>query len=247
MRVFPALLLSGVSVLALVNESCDTALLLQLANKAAGNNTIMPGSSRYRRSFWPFRRHWPGVHRYAFGPNNGYYGRSLLLFLQTNSTNCADRLPYTQEPLVLNDPEAYVSLALRDVEHQLWRQELLLDGQQSPVATILWSFPSQKTLLQRFSNASRIGENVTWVIDPPCTGTDRTEGTWWFSNNAGFQRYGFDWEGSGSAFSADDGAWGAGSGPVKLGLFMLGSLHFLRSSSVFFIEGNGKNPQRFEP
>ena len=109
-----------------------------------------------------------------------------------------------------------MSLAWRDVEHDVWRQALFVDGQESPVATISWTFPEPKTLVQRLSNASRSGENVTWVIDPPCgTNAESTEGTWWFSNNAGFQRYGFDWEGSGSAFSADDGAWGAGTGPVN--------------------------------
>eukprot|EP00439_Symbiodinium_sp_Y106_P047871 s4016_g6.t1 len=140
----------------------------------------------------------------------------LLLFLQTNSTHCAESLPYSQDAsLFSKSSEAGINLGLKDVRHRVWVQELFVGDDQEPAVTLKWKFTRRKTLQERLTAASRVGESVKWTLDPPCPNRRSTkQGVWWFSSNAGLGRFGFNFSGSGSDFSADDGAWGAGFGTV---------------------------------
>ena len=75
---------------------------------------------------------------------------------------------------------------------------------------IKYNISNSRTLESRFDNARSSGESCTWTVTYQGTTTELT-GTYYFSNGMGA---GVPWVGSGSKFSADDGAWGAGSGMV---------------------------------
>jgi hypothetical protein len=102
---------------------------------------------------------------------------------------------------------ARLSTDFKDVVHDSWIQEVALDGVNIDF-TIEWQFSSSKTLAQRFEDAYRYGEAVTWTVVDGAT-TQVISGIWRYSNASGTIVSRFD--SSGTRFSNDDGIWGAGT------------------------------------
>ena len=133
----------------------------------------------------------------------------LLLFARTSSTQCAQSLPTGPESV--GDKSAYLSTSFKNIGHSGFLQRLY--DNNSLVFEIFWSFPSVKSLQERFQNARSQGESVVWFIRSP-KGVDLIKtGTWIFSRRMALTGDPFD-VGSSPGFSSDDGAWGAATGLV---------------------------------
>ncbi len=131
---------------------------------------------------------------------------SADLFAVTDNDEVAEQLSFGPGALTPAS-SAFLSTDFKDVVHGHWFQEVALDGTNVDF-TVLWQFSSDKTLAQRFEDASAVGESVTWTIVDGAT-TQVINGTWRFSNNSGITTARFDT--SGTRFSNDDGIWGAGT------------------------------------
>jgi len=126
----------------------------------------------------------------------------------------AENLPYGPSTITAGSTSAYFSTALKNTKHTGFEQVFKLDGSTTRF-TILWTFQTEKTLQQRFLDATRSGEPVSWVVTKGGT-THKYSGTWWFSIGANLASSAFSssWS-SWSRFSADDGIWGAGNGVLN--------------------------------
>jgi hypothetical protein len=131
---------------------------------------------------------------------------SADLFAVTDRYEVAEQLSFGPGALTPAS-SAFLSTDLKDKVHDMWIQEVALDGTNVDF-TINWQFSSSKTLAQRFADAVAVGESVTWTIIDGVT-TQVINGTWRFSNSAGITTARFDT--SGTYFSNDDGIWGAGT------------------------------------
>ena len=82
--------------------------------------------------------------------------------------------------------------------------------------TTTWTFATARTIEDRFYFANTYGEAVSWsVVDATTGATYSYSGTWWFSDGAGITSGELCPTCSGTALSADDGVWAAGSGTIN--------------------------------
>lgn len=153
-----------------------------------------------------------------------------LLFAVTNSSSCAERLPYGPLRLTVNSSKAYFSTYDRDVMHGEWIQKFFVGGSSSPVLTIKYAFATlPQTLKERMMSLSTAGQRVKWTVTYGTSAPKVFEANYKFSSTAGFTLTS-PWIDQGQYFSADDGAWGAldpaspltsldGSGSMPEGFF----------------------------
>lgn len=131
-----------------------------------------------------------------------------VLFAVTTNDRVAETLPYG--PAAPNPAgPAFFSNATANLTHNVWTQEAF-NASNTLLYSITWQFADTKTMQDRFVNAVNVGESVTWTVTAPSiVGSQVIVGTWRFSSTAG--AIGTRFSGSGANFSADDGAWGAGT------------------------------------
>lgn len=133
----------------------------------------------------------------------------LTQFAQLTSTQCAENLPYGPcgDSYDFGDTGFVCSdYNFQEYMHTSWLYELYDDG--ALVYTMVWLFDQEKTLYERFQDASQTGEHVLFTITTPDNIQYGREETW---------RYSSKWNtditpgSSGSSFSLDDGLWIASS------------------------------------
>lgn len=135
------------------------------------------------------------------------------LFAVTSGSACAELLPYgAGRPSGLG-----VDTGLGEEPHLRWRQWVYPEGAAGSEDDLLieWRFSGEKTLRQRFVDATSQGEAVRWLV----LWRGRTwekQGTWFFSS-ATSATMPFKW-GPGAidsgGFATDNGVWGAATGAV---------------------------------
>lgn len=148
-------------------------------------------------------------------------GGDPLLFAVVGGSSCAEALYYGPQAITgagsadgLRPYFLSTSTFAKDVAHTNWLQVVTTDGVTESFR-IYWVFTAPKTLAQRFAGAVSFGEAVSYrVVDAESGQEYSYSGTWRFSNSAAITTSKFDAVSTMPAFSADDGAWGAGSGTV---------------------------------
>lgn len=147
------------------------------------------------------------------------------LFAVLGGAECAEALYYGPSALSTSgsaDGHAFylwTQSPYAKIEHSEWLQIVTSDG-SNELFRVYWSFSDYKTLSQRFSAAPSTGQVVSYrVVDTAglngVAGKGYTySGSWRFSNGASISAAKFNVLASTLGFSADDGAWGAGSGTV---------------------------------
>ena len=137
-------------------------------------------------------------------------GRGWTLFAITDSSHCAESLSYGPNALTDTTGSAYITTLFQDQAHTSFLQIFQADGSTTDF-TIRYDFTSgSATLSNRFDSAVASGEGVDWVVTYQGT-TYNLSGSWRYSNGANTSS---KWSGSGSAFSNDDGIWGAAGGTL---------------------------------
>jgi hypothetical protein len=134
------------------------------------------------------------------------------LFAVTTGSHCAETLPYGKSAISASQTSAYVSTFYGNARHETWLQ-VLDPGDGTAVMYITWHFSTWATVAERFYSAVNGGIPVTWDVQYG-SGTVTKSGTWWWSDQGADYRALFASSG-GSAFSPDDGLWGAGTGVVN--------------------------------
>ena len=135
-------------------------------------------------------------------------GGGWTLFAVTNSTACAEELPYGNDEL-LQFTNPYFSTLLEDTLFSQFLQDVRSDGERTDY-TIIWNFLDGSDFMQnRFLYAYGYGIGVQWDVDFNGLLYSYTGG-WSFSSRAFYSWYQHPWQQeTGTGFSADDGAWGA--------------------------------------
>lgn len=145
------------------------------------------------------------------------------LFAVVGGYSCAEALYYGPQAITLagsadgNYPYFLsTSTASRDIAHREWLQIVTMEGGQTELFRIYWTFTgSAKTLAQRIIDAVRYGEDVDYLVLEADTGAEyRYSGKWWFSDASRVSATTFNTATTQCCFSADDGVWGAGTGHV---------------------------------
>ena len=109
----------------------------------------------------------------------GCTGASTL-FAVTNSTACAESLPYGPASIT-ESSSPYLSTAHKHALHSQWYQHLTVSS--GATLEIQWQFSDTKTLQDSFQAAVYYGESVTWTVT--YEGATRIKnGVWWFSSGA---------------------------------------------------------------
>jgi len=127
-------------------------------------------------------------------------------FVVTDKDKCAEGLPYGREYIDRYSKVPKVSTLYANVMHTAWEQ-VLDPGDGTGIVYITWTFSDELTMAHRFYRASKYGESVTWTVTYG-SNTYTLKGSWRWTSNPGtdyLTRFG----GTGTAFSGDDGAWGA--------------------------------------
>ena len=135
-------------------------------------------------------------------------GGGWTLFAVTDSTACAEELPYGNDEL-LQFTNPYFSTLLEDTLFSQFLQDVRSDGERTDY-TIIWNFLDGSDFMQnRFLYAYGYGIGVQWDVDFNGLLYSYTGG-WSFSSRAFYSWYQPPWQQeTGTGFSADDGAWGA--------------------------------------
>jgi len=140
------------------------------------------------------------------------------LFAITTSTQCAEQLPYGPCNVRTFDrtySNAFIcSGSFGTWMHNAWSQHLYDNNKL--MFTILYLFNTTDTLANRFIHASTHGVPVRWEVLYN-NNIYSYRGVWWFSSGfSATNRF----DGSyGSAFSVDDGLWGAANGILNANSF----------------------------
>ena len=90
-------------------------------------------------------------------------------------------------------------------------QTMATDGATVDFVTV-WTFDTERTLINQFLDASNGGVNVDWEVTASNT-TYNYSGSWWYSD--GLQKDDATLRAGGTNFSDDDGLWGANNGMVN--------------------------------
>jgi hypothetical protein len=163
------------------------------------------------------------------------YFASLLLFLSVSlvlseeqlfavigGTYCAETLYYGPQQITLSGSAdgnypyfLSTATASKDIPHDEWLQVVTSDG-STELFRVYWKFATSKTLAQRFISATTFGDAVTYRIVDSGTNQELTySAIWWFSSTAAITAAKFQTATTTCCFSADDGAWGAGTGVIN--------------------------------
>lgn len=134
------------------------------------------------------------------------FPETLYLYAITDSSNCAERLDYGPNTIVEAD-NAYFSTANKDLLHTKMLQIFTVNGTE--LYRITYNFTTEKTLKNRISDAVNGGETVNWVVEQGANTFNYGPHLWWYSDGAGITSGSAKWTGSGTAWSDDDGSWGA--------------------------------------
>lgn len=136
-----------------------------------------------------------------------------VLFVVTDRNHVAEQLSYGAGPVTAGGATG-LSTDVGGLLHDTWYSRGV-DSSSKVYYDITWQFSSVKTVAQRFQDAVDTGETVTWTVTSPFFSLGPTvfTGTWRFSSTAG--AVGARFAGTGTHFSSDDGAWGAGNGIVN--------------------------------
>eukprot|EP00598_Pedospumella_elongata_P004182 CAMPEP_0184973302 /NCGR_PEP_ID=MMETSP1098-20130426/5147_1 /TAXON_ID=89044 /ORGANISM="Spumella elongata, Strain CCAP 955/1" /LENGTH=581 /DNA_ID=CAMNT_0027495749 /DNA_START=82 /DNA_END=1824 /DNA_ORIENTATION=- len=143
------------------------------------------------------------------------------LFAIVGGASCAENLYYGPESISESGTDDgkyqyYLSTntASKNIPHTNWLQIVTSDG-TTELFRIYWSFTTPKTLAERFIGAPSGSENVYYRVEVADTkDIYYFNAKWRFSNSASMSANKFNVAKSTCCFSADDGAWGAGSTTV---------------------------------
>jgi hypothetical protein len=138
-------------------------------------------------------------------------GGGWTLFGYTTASQCAEELPYGVMPLLDTSNGAYVSFAMADSTTGEFMQTMATDGATVDFVTV-WTFDTERTLINQFLDASEGGVNVDWEVTDSNT-TYNYSGSWWYSD--GLRKDDATLRAGGTNFSDDDGLWGANNGMVN--------------------------------
>ena len=141
-------------------------------------------------------------------------GGGWTLFAVTNSSECAEDLPFGNNTLT-DWNSAYFALSLKNMNHSEFLQVFHGNGTDVDY-TIQWNFTGGVATLQnRFADSVNFGVGVNWDIDDFNTQYN-LNGTWIFSDTGwnSFNSNPFNSNG-GNSFSNDDGVWGAATGTIN--------------------------------
>lgn len=130
----------------------------------------------------------------------------LYLFAITNSSNCAETLPYGPNHIT-EASSAYFSTEYKNITHNKMLQIFTVNGTE--LFRIAYNFTSNKTLQNRFSDAVNFGEDVNWVVTQGANTFNYGTYKWWYSDGANITSGSAKWTGTGNNWSGDDGSWGA--------------------------------------
>jgi len=130
----------------------------------------------------------------------------LYLFAITNSTQCAEKLPYGPNHIT-EASSAYFSTEYKNISHNKFLQIFTVDGVE--VYRIAYNFTTTKTLINRISDATSAGEDVNWVVTQGANTFNYGPHKWFYSDGANITSGSTKWTGSGTNWSGDDGSWGA--------------------------------------
>jgi hypothetical protein len=143
------------------------------------------------------------------------------LFAVVGGAACAENLYYGPQAITttgsadgLHPYFLSTATAARDTPHQHWTQIVTSDG-ATELFRIYWTFDTPRTLADHIITATTQGVAVSYRVETPTGGVYTYAGTWWFSNGAQVTSAKFSTAAVVLGFSADDGAWGAGSGVIQ--------------------------------
>jgi hypothetical protein len=178
------------------------------------------------------------------------------LFAILGANSCAEALYYGPQLLTtsgtadgLHSRYFSTNTASKEVPHDTWLQIVTSDG-VNEIFRIYWTFVIQRTLAQRFVAAVNTGEGVSYrVVDAATHQEYSYYGTWRFSSGALMSASKFNVATSTCCFSADDGAWGAGSGVINANgdlygyvaasFWGIGNWESTQDSGCYFVYKNG--------
>jgi hypothetical protein len=143
------------------------------------------------------------------------------LFAVVGGDACAENLYYGPQAITaagsadgLHPYFLSTATASRDTPHQYWTQIVTSDG-ATELFRIYWTFDTPRTLADHIITATTQGVAVSYRVETPAGGVYTYEGTWWFSDVAHVTSAKFATTVTSVGFSADAGAWGAGSGTIQ--------------------------------
>jgi hypothetical protein len=143
------------------------------------------------------------------------------LFAVLGGPRCAEQLAYGPQTITtagsadgLHPYFLSTFTSARNIPHTKWTQIVTYDG-TTELFRIYWTFNTPRTLADHFIAAVAHGVAVSYRVETPAGGVYTYEGTWWFSKGAQMSTAKFNTPITTVGFSADDGAWGAGSGVIQ--------------------------------
>lgn len=144
----------------------------------------------------------------------------MELFAVVGGGSCAEDLFYGPQSISTEGSadghSFYVSTNTQSkaVAHTEWLQ-VITTGNEAELFRIYWTFDKARTLSEHFTAAVSFGESVSYRVVYASTGEEFAySGTWRYSGVAQLTSESFRATESVCCFSADDGAWGAGSGTI---------------------------------
>lgn len=175
----------------------------------------------FRPTRIPTREPTASVPTIAYGPTNG---EGKYLFAVLGADACAENLYFGSQAITeqgsadgLHPNFFSTHTPAKNVPHRYWLQVVTSDG-VNEIFRIYWTFELTKTLRDRFISTAQslYSELVQYTVVVKETGQEfEYTAYWFFSTTSGISYNTFDEGVTSCCFSANAGAWGAGSGIVS--------------------------------